>query len=145
MALRPFEPRDLAPVMALVSSTFQQVFTEDMYLALQQVWPEGQVIDVEGGRLAGVLLSMRRSATVGRVLVMAVGEGYRDMGIGSLMLRAFIQQCIREGISSIVLEVRVSNVRAQAFYRRFGFRTVEPLVAYYPDGEDGVLMTLDIA
>lgn len=145
MTLRLFDPRDLKPVMALVTSTFEQVFTEEMYLALQQAWPEGQIIDVEDGRLAGVLLSMRRSATVGRVLVMAVREGYRDMGIGSLMLKAFVQQCVREGIVSIVLEVRRSNLMAQEFYRRFGFHMVEPLVAYYPDGEDGVLMALNLA
>jgi ribosomal-protein-alanine N-acetyltransferase len=145
VALRLFDPRDLKPVMALVTSTFEQVFTEEMYLALKQAWPEGQMIDVEDGRLAGVLLSMRRSATVGRVLVMAVREGYRDMGIGSLMLRAFVQQCVREGIVSIVLEVRRSNLMAQEFYRRFGFQMVEPLVDYYPDGEDGVLMALNLA
>jgi ribosomal protein S18 acetylase RimI-like enzyme len=143
--LRLFEPRDLQQVMALVTSTFEQVFSEEMYLALQQAWPEGQLIDVEDGRLAGVLLSMRRGPTVGRVLVMAIREGYRDMGLGALMLRAFVQQCVREGITSVVLEVRASNLRAQEFYRRFGFRLVEPLVAYYPDGEDGVLMSLDIA
>ena len=145
MALRLMEPRDLDQVMALVTSTFDQVFSEEMYLALQAAWPEGQLIDVEDGRLAAVLLSMRRSATVGRILVMAVREGYREMGLGSLMLRAFVQQCVRAGIVSVVLEVRASNLRAQGFYRRFGFRVVEPLVAYYPDGEDGVLMSMDIA
>ncbi len=144
MVLRLFEPRDLEHVMALVTGTFEQVFSEEMYLALHQAWPEGQVIDVEGGRLAGVLLSMRRGPTVGRVLIMAVREGYRDMGIGSHMLRAFVKQCVREGISSIVLEVRVSNLMAQGFYRRFGFRPVEPLVDYYPDGEDAILMSLDM-
>jgi ribosomal-protein-alanine N-acetyltransferase len=139
------DPQDLAAVMNLVTGTFDQVFSEEMYLALQQAWPEGQIIDVEEGRLAGVLLSMRRGPTVGRVLIMAVAEGFRDMGIGSHMLRAFIQQCVREGVVSIVLEVRVSNFMAQEFYRRFGFRAVEPLVNYYPDGEDAVLMSLDIA
>lgn len=143
--MRQFEPRDLDAVMALVTGTFDQLFSQEMYLAIQQAWPEGQMIDVEGGRLAGVLLSMRRSATVGRVLVMAVADGYRDMGIGAHLLRAFLRQCAREGMVSVVLEVRVSNVRAQAFYRRFGFRHVEVLGAYYPDGEDGVLMGLDMA
>jgi len=130
--------------MALVTGTFDQLFSEEMYLALQQTWQEGQIIDVENGRLAGVLLSMRRGPSVGRVLVMAVSESFRDMGIGSHMLRAFIQQCMREGIASIVLEVRVTNHLAQEFYRRFGFRPVEHLVAYYPDGEDAVVMTMAI-
>jgi ribosomal-protein-alanine N-acetyltransferase len=139
------EPHDLDSVMNLVTGTFDQVFSQEMYMALLQAWPEGQIIDVEGGRLAGALLSMRRGPTVGRVLIMVVAEGLRDMGIGSHMLRAFVQLCIREGVSSVVLEVRVSNLMAQEFYRRFGFRYVESLVNYYPDGEDGVLMSLDIA
>lgn len=143
--MRQFEPRDLDAVMTLVTGTFDQLFSQEMYMAIQQAWPEGQIIDVEGGRLAGVLLSMRRSATVGRVLVMAVAEGYRDMGVGSHLLRAFLRQCAREGMVSVVLEVRVSNMRAQAFYHRFGFRQLELLNAYYPDGEDGVLMGREMA
>ncbi len=143
--MRQFEPRDLDAVMALVTATFEQLFSQEMYLAIQQAWPEGQIIDVEDGRLAGVLLSMRRTATSGRVLVMAVSEGRRGMGIGAHLLRAFLRQCAREGMTSVVLEVRVSNVRAQEFYRRFGFRPVDILPAYYPDGEDGALMVMDTA
>jgi ribosomal protein S18 acetylase RimI-like enzyme len=103
------------------------------------------MIHMEGGRLAGVILSMRRGPTVGRVLVMAVRPGYQDMGIGSHMLKAFIQQCLRESIVSVVLEVRVTNRRAQEFYRRFGFRPIERLTRYYPDDEDAVMMTMEIA
>ena len=145
MVLRHFDPLDLHAVMELVTGTFQQIFSEEMYLALHQAWPEGQIVDVQEGRLVGVLLSMRRSATVGRVLVMAVREGYRQMGVGTSLLMAYLQQCAREGMTSVVLEVRASNGRAKEFYQRFGFRVVEPLVNYYPDGEDGVLMSRELA
>ena len=143
--LRPFEPEDLDEVMTLVTRTFDQVFSQEMYLALQQAWPEGQVLWVEEGMVVGVLLSMRRSATQARILVMAIQEGLRDRGTGGELLRAYLRQCSREGIVSVVLEVRVSNKRAQAFYRRFSFREVGPLLSYYPDGEDGILMTRDLA
>jgi ribosomal protein S18 acetylase RimI-like enzyme len=145
VAIRPFEPRDLDVVMSMVSETFQELFTSEMYLALQQAWPEGQLVDVEGGRLAGVLLSMKRSATIGRILVMAVGPGYRGMGLGSEMLKVFLRQCAMEGMASVVLEVRVSNLRAQSFYQGFGFHVTTPLVNYYPNGEDGLQMVRDVA
>jgi ribosomal protein S18 acetylase RimI-like enzyme len=144
VVLRLFEPEHLGPVMALVTDTFEQIFSQDMYMAIQQAWPEGQIIDLEGGRIVGVLLSMRRSLDQGRVLVMAVEHPHRGTGIGSGLLSAFLQQCSREGITSVALEVRVSNLRAQGFYRRFGFTEVGPLPSYYPDGEDGVLMTRNV-
>ena len=138
------EPEHLGPVMVLVTDIFEQIFSQEMYMTIQQAWPEGQIIDVEGGRIVGVLLSMRRSATQGRVLVMAVAEGRRDSGIGTNLLNAFLRQCAREGIVSVVLEVRVSNLRAVEFYRRFGFQGSGPLPEYYPDGEDGILMTRNV-
>ena len=144
MVLRLFESEHLGPVMALVTDTFEQIFSQDMYLAIQQAWPEGQIIDVEGGRIVGALLSMRRSADQGRILVMAVTGERRAGGIGSNLLNAFLQQCAREGITSVVLEVRVSNHRAYGFYRRFWFQDAGPLPGYYPDGEDGILMTRNV-
>ncbi len=145
MVLRPFMPADLDTVAALVSESFQQLFSAQMYLALQQTWPQGQLLAVESGQLVGVLLSMRRTQITGRVLVMAIREGHRGMGIGTRLLRAFLRQCGLEGMTSVVLEVRLSNERAMQFYKRFGFHVVGPLPRYYPDGEDGVLMMRDLA
>jgi ribosomal-protein-alanine N-acetyltransferase len=141
---RPFTPADLDAVMALVTETFSQLFSVEMYLALSQVWPSGQLLVVENGRLVGVLLSMRRTAVTARVLVMAVQDDRRGMGVGSQLLRAFLRQCGQEGMTSVVLEVRESNGRAKEFYARYGFRVVGPLPRYYPDGEDGLLMIRDL-
>jgi ribosomal protein S18 acetylase RimI-like enzyme len=142
--LRPFAPPDLDAVMALVSETFQQLFSPEMYIALHQAWPSGQLLMVGSGRLVGVLLSMKRTSVTARVLVMALREEDRGKGIGSRLLRAFLLRCGQEGISSVVLEVRRSNNRAIEFYTRFGFRVVGPLPGYYPDGENGVMMMRDV-
>ncbi len=144
MVLRPLEPEHLGPVMTLVTDTFDQIFSQDMYLSIVRAWPEGQMIDMEDGRLAGVLLSMRRSSFQGRILVMAVKTERRAAGIGSALLRAFMQQCAREGLMSVVLEVRTSNLRAQKFYVRHGFREEGHLANYYPDDEEAVVMTRNV-
>lgn len=144
MVLRLLEPEHLGPVMTLVTDIFEQIFSEDMYLSIYQAWPEGQIVDMEGGRVAGVLLSMRRSATQGRILVMAVETERREFGIGSALLRAFLKQCAREGLMSVVLEVRASNLRAQEFYRRHGFREESHLANYYPDDENAIVMTRNV-
>ena len=144
MVLRLLEPEHLGPVMALVTDTFDQIFSNDMYLSIVRAWPEGQIIDMENDRLAGVLLSMRRSSHLGRILVMAVENERRAAGIGSALLQAFMRQCKREGLISIVLEVRVSNLRAQKFYVRHGFREDGLIANYYPDDEEAVVMTRNV-
>jgi hypothetical protein len=80
VTLRSFRPDDLDVVASLVNETFHQLFSPEMYMALHNAWSNGQVLAVEDGRLEGVLMSIKRSATVGRILVMAVREGNRDRG-----------------------------------------------------------------
>jgi ribosomal-protein-alanine N-acetyltransferase len=38
------------------------------------------------------------------------------------------------------LEVAVGNSAAQALYRSFGYETVGRIAAYYPTGEDALVM-----
>ena len=141
MLVRHLAPQDIEATMALVSETFSELFAADMYAAIQQAWPAGQLVEVDpSGRLAGLLLAIKRSAFSARILVMAVRGDARGRGAGSQLLRLFLRQCQVEGVQEVVLEVRVSNFRAQAFYERAGFVRTGTLPRYYRDGEDGYVM-----
>jgi len=141
VVVRHLAPQDIGAVMGLVSETFSELFAADMYAAIQQAWPAGQLVEVDpSGRLAGLLLAIKRSAFSARILVMAVRADARGRGGGSQLLRLFLRQCLAEGIQEVVLEVRVSNLRAQAFYGRAGFTRTGTLPRYYRDGEDGYVM-----
>lgn len=48
-------------------------------------------------------------------------------------------------IFKITLEVRVSNVVAVDFYKKFGFEVERQVPKYYNDGEDALIMYLDVA
>ena len=48
----------------------------------------------------------------------------------------------RPAAEAVLLEVRASNLAAQALYARLGFERVGLRKRYYADGEDAVLMTL---
>ena len=50
----------------------------------------------------------------------------------------------KEGALSSFLEVRASNLAAQAMYRKFGYEETGRRPRYYKDnGEDAILMTLE--
>ncbi len=65
----------------------------------------------------------------------------RRCGVAARLLDHVIARSKTAGLTSIWLEVRVSNRPAIALYERFGFSAGGKRSAYYPDGEDALIMT----
>ncbi len=79
------------------------------------------------------------------IIAIAVRNNYRRMGIGEGLLISTIELASHLNANMVTLEVRASNVVAQALYRKYGFRVVGSRPRYYSDnGEDAVLMSTDI-
>ena len=75
----------------------------------------------------------------------AVRSDHQERGIGTLLLNHLIDEACRTGKLIITLEVRESNIAAQAFYRGFMFREIGVRRGYYSDNrENAVLMILDL-
>jgi len=67
---------------------------------------------------------------------------WRRRGIGELLLLAMIDGAAEIGAHGVTLEVRVSNVGAQALYRKYGFEITGMRKRYYSDNnEDALIMT----
>lgn len=78
------------------------------------------------------------------ITTVAVREAYRRRGIGELLLIKAIEQAQELGAGMMTLEVRVSNLAAQALYAKCGFRQLGVRRGYYSDNhEDGIIMTTD--
>ncbi len=80
----------------------------------------------------------------GHISTLAVQPSERGQRWGELLLTALIQRALTAGASYIVLEVRVSNLIAQALYRKYGFAITERRARYYADSEDAFTMRLDL-
>jgi [ribosomal protein S18]-alanine N-acetyltransferase len=77
----------------------------------------------------------------GHITNIAVHPEFRGNGIGSALLEALISSAKSEGILSMTLEVRKSNLVAQSLYGKYGFVVEGLRKAYYSDnGEDAVIM-----
>jgi ribosomal-protein-alanine N-acetyltransferase len=67
---------------------------------------------------------------------------WRRRGIAELLLIAMVERAAEIGAQVMTLEVRVSNVGAQALYRKHGFDVVGRRSHYYSDNsEDALIMT----
>lgn len=66
---------------------------------------------------------------------------HRGHGLGELLLLAMVDVAVGRGARWLTLEVRVSNVAAQALYRKYGFSVRGSRKRYYSDNnEDALIM-----
>ena len=76
------------------------------------------------------------------ISTVATHPQWRRQGIAELLLIAMTERAEEIGARVMTLEVRVSNVGAQALYRKYGFQVVGRRLHYYSDNnEDALIMT----
>lgn len=106
-----------------------RVATIDLY------WREEQ--------LAGFLCSWLIAGEL-QIQNLATLPQMRRQGIAVKLIAHAIERSQQLGLSSVCLEVRVTNKPAITLYERFGFTIDGTRPSYYPDGEDALLMTYQL-
>ena len=67
--------------------------------------------------------------------------GQRRAGVARALMDDLLERARALEVTSLTLEVRVSNFAAQGLYRAYGFRVVAVRRGYYRDtGEDALVM-----
>ena len=74
----------------------------------------------------------------------AVVKDRQRQHIGSILLSASMDAARRAGAKVFTLEVRKGNEAARSLYKKFGFKEDAVRPGYYSDGEDAVLMSLEV-
>jgi len=136
--IRPFSPSDLYSILKIEQKSFpKSPYDSRTFLQLYAFCPEtflvyvGTDVDQEE-QIWGYIIFLPE----GRVISIAVLPTQRRKGIG----RELIQKAMEiSHIKRLQVEVRKSNVGAQAFYARLGFRRYSMIPNYYGD-EDGLLL-----
>lgn len=71
----------------------------------------------------------------------AVDKDYRRRGYGEALLKYILDDCYKEMIKYLTLEVRVSNKAAIGLYEKYGFTSFGIRKKYYQDNnEDAMIM-----
>jgi [ribosomal protein S18]-alanine N-acetyltransferase len=135
---------DLDAILGIENESFSDPYDRDTFSQLLRSEPEGFLVaegdDDDDGDILGYVAS---SARYGLILSLAVSADHRREGIGTMMMDAALRY-LRGRARRVTLQVRVSNAPAISLYRRFSFREAGKVRRYYPDGEDALVMTLDL-
>lgn len=77
----------------------------------------------------------------GHITTIAVKNNYKRQHIGESLIVKILDDCYREGIKYLTLEVRVSNTAAIGLYTKYGFNSLGTRKGYYQDNnEDALIM-----
>ncbi len=137
---------DLPEVLGIEVSSFALPWTQEMF---ENELAREDISQVLVARLAG---AGTPPPVAGYICVWAVGEElhinnvavdqrWRRRGIAGGLLEAALEHGRLRGARRAFLEVRASNVAAQALYRRFGFESAGIRKCYYDHPiEDAVIM-----
>jgi ribosomal-protein-alanine N-acetyltransferase len=142
--VRPMEPADIDAVMALADSLDTAPhWTRDMYAFMM----EPAIVPLRVALVAETSGAVVGFAAAGHVAPeanldsIAVAAALQRRGVARALLCALSEALSERGVTEILLEVRASNLPAQAFYHTMGFEEQSRRRKYYSSPvEDAVLM-----
>jgi ribosomal-protein-alanine N-acetyltransferase len=140
---------DVDEVYALECSVFPYPWSRtnftDSLASGYDAWTAREVDGPRPGALAGYYLLMY-AVDEAHLLDVAVAAGRQGQGLGRYLLDRIGTRAREQGMASVLLEVRPSNERALAVYRRYGYREIGRRKGYYPahggQREDAIVMRI---
>lgn len=142
MTLQPMLPQHLPATAALERLCFSLPWSLESFAAELENPSSYYVVVVEGDRLLGYA-GMRFVLDEFYVDNIAVAPACRRQGVGRVLMGELIRRAQEGGARFLSLEVRLSNLPAQALYRGLGFVPAGLRKNFYDQPkEDGLIMTL---
>lgn len=140
MEFRKATELDIDNLVNLEEINFHSPWTKDQfkYELLENEF-SNTIVVYEGDELIGYI-NYWVIFDNGQINKICVKDNYRRQGIASKLMDMASDDFKEKECFVITLEVRKSNVSAQALYEKYGFMNVLTKKAYYTDGEDAYYM-----
>ncbi len=143
--LAPMRVSDLPEVVAIESEAYSHPWTSGNFADSLRAGYECRTMRI-GAELIGYFVALV-AAGEAHLLNLTVAVAHQRRGHGGALLREVLRIARERGAQELFLEVRPSNLSAQAMYERFGFTRVAVRRGYYPGRagrEDALVLTLPL-
>ncbi len=143
---RKIKKEDVDELLEIEKKSFPSPWSREMFLReLEVAFSYHRLIELKGKKEILGYIFCWLGKDEASILSLAVAPKMRGKGLGSFLLKKALDELFSLGILRVWLEVRVSNLPAQALYRKFGFKLVGIRRGYYRDtGEDALVMEKEL-
>jgi ribosomal-protein-alanine N-acetyltransferase len=138
---------DLDAVLAIEDAVYEFPWTRGNFIDSMAAGYAAHLLRLVDGELCAYCIAMAGVQET-HLLNLTVAPAWQHRGLGRGLLDALVADCRTANDQWLWLEVRESNQRARAIYRRYGFVHTGWRRAYYPAAagqrEDACVMRLPI-
>ena len=150
VTVRPADRADLLDVLRIERNSFSEPWP---YAAFESVLDApaflvavGPGVDGDDTLLGYVVgdVMPNHGRDIGHIKDLAVRPEERGQGVGRRLLREALFGLALAGAAVVKLEVREGNDAARSLYREEGFEPTRRVSRYYGDGEDALILVVDV-
>jgi ribosomal-protein-alanine acetyltransferase len=142
--IRAATAEDAAGVAALEALCFgDDAWTPPMVVSELTGSDREALVALEDTALVGYAMTLA-SGDVVDLLRIAVRPEQRRRGVARALLHTVLERAARTRAERVLLEVRVGNAAARAFYADAGFAEIARRRGYYRDGSDALVLALPL-
>lgn len=145
LSFRRMKTDDVAQIMQVEKSVYQYPWTEGIFNDCIRVGYECWLAEIDETMVAHAVISI--AAGESHILNISVDNQYQGQGIGKRFIEFLVDIAKSKKVSTILLEVRPSNVQAINCYNATGFNEIGCRKDYYPapnGREDALLFAREI-
>ena len=152
--LRRFTPSDLEGVTKINRECLPENYSTRFFMNLFKRFPETFIVAEINNKIIGYIMCRIETGIPifkilgitkkGHVISIAVLPNHHRKGIGHKLIKEAIKEMEKYKAKECYLEVRESNIPAITLYKKLGFQPAKTNRNYYADGEDAVVMAINI-
>lgn len=141
LVIRSMELRDVDAICEIEKLSFKTPWSKESFIEEIKAKERTRYVVAEMGDTVVGYGGMWLIIDEGHITNIAVHPDYRGQKIGKRIVEEMIVVANREGITSLTLEVRMSNTPAIKLYKNLDFKEAGIRKEYYTDtGEDALIM-----
>ena len=147
--IRPVRQRDLDRIEEIEAASFgADAYDRNLFAEYTRICGGLFLVAIAGTKVVGysiTALPLRWAGERAELVSVAVDPAHLGKGAAAAMMESTLRRLRRRRVARLALTVKVTNLRALAFYAKYGFRKLRRVAGYYEDHADGLILFKDLA